>query len=243
MLEALLPAAVMCAEALGARHEVLFAAEEAAMTRAVAKRRREFTTARACARQALAELGIAREPMVPGERGAPPWPSGVVGSMTHCQFGAVHQGLPQLEDYAAAAVALSENVHTLGIDAEPHEALPAEVLPLVSSAVERDRLLSLGRSWPGTHWDRIAFSAKEAVYKAWFPVTGSWLGFEDVDLSLSPYESWQEAGGRETDIAAGSFEARFLVPGPVIAGQRLASFTGRWQVRSGLVTTVLTVPA
>jgi len=29
---------------------------------------------------------------------------------------------------------------------------------------------------PGPSWDRLLFSAKESVYKAWFPLTGRWLG-------------------------------------------------------------------
>ena len=32
------------------------------------------------------------------------------------------------------------------------------------------------------HWDRILFCAKEATYKAWFPLTRRWLGFEDAHI-------------------------------------------------------------
>ena len=35
-------------------------------------------------------------------------------------------------------------------------------------------------------WDRLLFSAKEAVYKAWFPLAGRWLGFEDADRRRRP---------------------------------------------------------
>ena len=34
----------------------------------------------------------------------------------------------------------------------------------------------------GLHWDRILFCAKEATYKAWFPLTKRWLGFEDAHI-------------------------------------------------------------
>ena len=34
----------------------------------------------------------------------------------------------------------------------------------------------------GLHWDRILFCAKEATYKAWFPLTHRWLGFEDAHI-------------------------------------------------------------
>ena len=70
-----MPPAVAVAESFGdisgAR---LFPEEEAVVARAVDKRRREFTTARACARTALAGLGLPAAPIGRGERGAPGWP-------------------------------------------------------------------------------------------------------------------------------------------------------------------------
>ncbi|NDZ87966.1 4'-phosphopantetheinyl transferase, partial [Streptomyces sp. SID10115] len=63
---------------------VLFPAEEAVVANAVDKRRKEFTTVRHCARTALARIGVPAAPILPGHRGAPGWPDGVVGSMTHC---------------------------------------------------------------------------------------------------------------------------------------------------------------
>ncbi|WP_423832395.1 hypothetical protein [Streptomyces manipurensis] len=78
-----------------------------------ARRRAQFATARACARRALAGLG--REPvaLLPGPGGAPQWPSGVVGSITHC------------EGYRAAVAAPAGVVAALGIDAEPAGAVAA----------------------------------------------------------------------------------------------------------------------
>ena len=85
VLAALPPAGIAAVEAfdddIPAR---LFPEEEALVARSVDKRRREFTTARRCAREALARLGVPPAPILPGERGAPRWPAGVVGSMTHC---------------------------------------------------------------------------------------------------------------------------------------------------------------
>ena len=34
-------------------------------------------------------------------------------------------------------------------------------------------------SQPNISWDRLTFSAKESVYKAWFPTYGKWLDFTD----------------------------------------------------------------
>ena len=65
----------------------------------------------------------------------------------------------------------------LGIDAEPDAPLPPEVLDSIALVSERNRVHRMTRSHPGTHWDRLLFSAKETVYKGWFPMTGERLGF------------------------------------------------------------------
>ena len=102
------------------------------------------------------------------------WPDGVVGAITHCA------------GFRAAAVAWRAQVRTVGLDAEPHTALPDGVLEAVSDAGERALLERLAREQPEVRWDKILFSAKESVYKAWFPLTGRWLGFEDAELDARP---------------------------------------------------------
>jgi 4'-phosphopantetheinyl transferase EntD len=47
---------------------------------------------------------------------------------------------------------------------------PAPILP-----GERAMLRDLAATAPGPCWDRLLFSAKESVYKAWFPPAGRWL--------------------------------------------------------------------
>jgi 4'-phosphopantetheinyl transferase EntD len=190
---------------------VLFPGEEAFLARAVDKRRREFTTGRACARAALARLGIPPVPVLPGERGAPQWPAGVVGSITHC------------DGYRAAAVAWAHDVTALGLDAEPNEPLPAGVLKVVALPAEQARLTALAQTASGVCWDRLLFCAKEAVYKAWYPLTGRWLGFEQADVTIDP--------------GTGGFNAQLLVDGPP------AGFAGRWLARGGLILTTVTLMA
>ena len=132
MIAEILPAAVAVAERWDDPPEaVLFPAEEAVIANAVDKRRREFTTVRHCARLAMAELGLPPVPIVPGERRAPNWPDGVVGSMTHCA------------GYRAAAVARRTEVLSLGIDAEPHGPLPDGVERAVTLPEEREHLRRL----------------------------------------------------------------------------------------------------
>ncbi|AOS63558.1 4'-phosphopantetheinyl transferase family protein [Actinoalloteichus hymeniacidonis] len=216
MIKQILPSEVVAVDVREDPPEAtLFPEEEALVAAAVEKRRREFRTVRHCARLALAELDVPPSPLLRGERGAPIWPAGIVGSMTHCA------------GYRAAAVGRSEVVSTIGIDAEPHDRLPDGVLDAVSLPAERVRHAALAGADATVHWDRILFSAKESVYKAWFPLTGRWLGFEDADITI--------------DAEAGAFQARLLVPGDTAEGLYLTGFAGRWLVQDGVVTTAIAV--
>ena len=194
---------------------VLFPEEEAVIARAVPKRRQEFTTARHCARTALASLGAAPAPILPGEMGAPTWPRGYVGTMTHCA------------GYRAAAIARTDRVASLGLDAEPHQPLPAGVLPLVTLPDERSWLTEYAGRRPDLHWDRLLFCTKEAVYKGWFPLAQRWLGFQDALVTIDP---------------DGTFEARLLVDGPTLLGAGpLQTIAGTWLVSDGLIVTATLV--
>ncbi|MFB6436280.1 4'-phosphopantetheinyl transferase [Streptomyces sp. NPDC056411] len=218
MIGALLPGTVSVAETFGAPPAgVLLPEEERVVARAVEKRKREFAAGRWCARRALAGLGWPPVPILPGPRGEPRWPSGTVGALTHC------------EGYAAAAVAPRQEVLAVGADAEPARPLPDGILDAVSLPDERAHLPRDRPGAPPLPWDTLLFSAKEAVYKAWFPMTGRTLGFEDAFLTFDP--------------AGGTFTARLLVPGWQLADRLLTGFEGRWAVRSGLVVTAVAVPA
>jgi len=192
----------------------LFPEEEAVIAQAVEKRRREFTSVRVCARRAMAGLGFGPLPLIPGERGAPGWPAGVVGSMTHC------------DGYRAAAVAWDKSVASLGIDAEPAQPLPAGVAGVVTVEPERGHLAALAAAHPAVPWDRLLFSAKESVYKTWFPLMRIWLDFHEARITFR---------------VDGTFTARLLVPGPTVDGQTLDTFNGRWLVRNGLAVTAIAV--
>ncbi len=213
MIEEILPASVASAEARSDADEAtLFPAERLLVQRAVTKRRREFATGRACAREALATLGLEPCPIPRGERGQPLWPDGVVGSITHC------------DGYRAAALAPASAALSLGIDAEPHEPLPDGVLETICAQEERAGIARLQRAAPQVHWDRLLFCAKEAVYKTWFPLTHTWLGFEDASVELN--------------AAAATFRATLLVEPPAHA-QQLRALHGRWLVRDALVLTAI----
>lgn len=209
-LATLLPAPFACVETREDRGEDdLFPEEAAAVARAVPKRRREFATVRWCARTALADLGVAPAPILPGTRGAPGWPAGVVGSMTHC------------DGYRAAVVARRGEITGVGVDAEPAAALPDGILGAVSLPEEAAMVARLSARQPGTHWDRLLFSAKESVYKAWFPEARVFLEFHEARLEFDP--------------DAGTFHASLLIDGP------FREMTGRWVQTGGLVLTAIVV--
>lgn len=213
MIGTLLPAAVVTVEAGDADWTApLPPEEEALVARAIEKRRREFTAGRTCARRALERLGYEAVPVLAGPRREPLWPPGVVGAITHCR------------GYCAAAVARREDVRCLGIDAEVRGPLPAGVAELVCT--ERER--GWAAAQPDDHWGTLVFSAKESVYKAWYPVTERWLGYLDADLTFDPERA--------------CFDARVL-PQEAADAFPWNPLRGRFAVGPGHVFTAVAVPA
>jgi 4'-phosphopantetheinyl transferase EntD len=217
VLERILPASATVSATREDLDIELYPEEEAVVGRAVAKRRREFVTARACARQALAGLGRPAQAIPSGEKGQPLWPAGIVGSITHC------------EGYRACAVARASDLATIGVDVEPNLPLPDGLLGDIALPEERVLLGELVRQAPRTHWDRLLFSIKESIYKAWFPLAERWLGFEDAAVAI--------------DLRRGDFSAHLLVPGPVLDGVELRGFRGRWLVEDGFVLAAIALSA
>ncbi|MFJ4778920.1 4'-phosphopantetheinyl transferase [Streptomyces sp. NPDC088762] len=216
MIETILPRVAVSAEAFGDPPEAtLYPGEEAIVARAVASRRREYTTARHCARLALRDLGHAPVAIPTGEKGEPVWPPGVVGALTHCS------------GYRAAALAPAARITALGIDAEPHVPLPDGVLEAVARPEELSHLGALRRCAPEVHWDRLLFSAKESVYKAWFPLARRRLDFTDATLLF--------------DCASRTFRATLHQQGPTVHDRPLTSMTGQWLVTKGLITTSVAI--
>ena len=212
----ILPPPLRAAETFADIAAPLFAAEETALAGAGRQRRAEFATGRACARAALAGLGVPAVPIVPGACGEPRWPAGTTGSITHCA------------GYRACAVGPAEAAAAVGIDAEPNLPLPGGLLAAVASRAERGWLADRMTAAPWVCWDRLVFSAKESVYKAWFSLTGRRLRFEDAVIVADP--------------ADGRLIARLMVPGPP-GGRQLTRLHGRWLAAGGLVLTTIVIPA
>jgi 4'-phosphopantetheinyl transferase EntD len=191
--------------------------EEAFIARAVERRRAQFAAVRYCARQCLAQFGFHDPAVLPDEHGAPQRPAGVKGSMTHVDI------------YCAAALTNDPGVASVGMDAERHRPLPNGVLDHVSSPAER-RLLEGAATAGGLPVDlgTVLFSAKEAVYKAWYPLMRRWLGFHDVHVELDP--------------KALAFQAALLKEPVLVAGSAVMALQGRFTYDSEVVITAIVVP-
>lgn len=138
----------------------------ASLAAAVPSRRAEFVAGRICARGALLALGAASTKVARGSDGAPEWPAGFVGSISHTA------------EYAFAAAAQVSHARGLGLDVERisrFETTP-RITRIVSTPAERERFDF------STETLAIVFSAKEAVYKCLYPLLRTFLEFDSVEL-------------------------------------------------------------
>lgn len=185
------------------------AAEAVLVADAVYVRRREFAAGRSCARRALAGLGVLGYAVLAGPRREPVWPRGVVGSITHCA------------GYCAAVVAPDNKLAAVGIDAAVNSQLPEEVLAL--TCIEHE--LESAGSLPNADTATLVFSAKESVFKAWYPLTGRWLDHLDARIWL--------------DLSARRFTVELLDSAP--RAQLPGTLEGRFHVSASHVLTAVVV--
>src|SRR5260370_33438600 len=167
-LAALVPAGVLIGHrriAVGDEHALLQAEATPFATGAV-KARRQSGAARIVARRLLGALGEPDAALRRSASGAPVWPFGIVGSIAHD------------DEVAVATVVRSGYFRSLGIDVEPADALPRELVPIVATAAERDRYGTAVLE------SRLLFCVKEAGFKAVYPLFGLFLGLHDVVIEL-----------------------------------------------------------
>lgn len=216
MIERILPSHVAVSEAFrDPPGTVLFPEERRLIEKSVDSRKNEFTTARHCAREALDKLGLPPRPILPDHHGAPQWPEGLVGSITHCA------------GYRAVALARSTDVMLLGIDAEPNLPLPEGILESIALPEEQRRVRRMSRLAPEVHWDRLLFGMKECVYKSWYPYTGQRLEFEDADIAF--------------DAGVTTFTAQLRLPHHPPRRPPTDRLEGRWLAHGGLLITAISL--
>lgn len=156
-------------------------------------RRAEFVAARDCARRALVAVdGPSGATILSGDGGEPIWPSGFVGSLSHC---------PSL---AGAVVARAEDHIAVGIDIERDDAA-AQIAPGVMSRSEAEHLRRLG----ALHWRARLFQAKEAVVKCAVALELPLGDPREVEVRIDPlsarFRGYLADGGADDFAFAGWF--------------------------------------
>ena len=160
--------------------QYLLPAENATIATRDPRARAASGAGRRVAHELLRRLGCT-DPAVPrGQLGNPNWPAGIVGSIAHD------------DELAVAVVARSDAMRSVGVDIEPALPLPRELEAIV--ATPRDRQHGLDAAMGS----RALFAAKEAVYKASFPLDGRVLGFEDIAVDFASGEAVTSSGRRLT---------------------------------------------
>lgn len=146
--------------------QALLPSEAASLGSAVSKVRCQSGAARIIARALLAKRGFLQVQIPRSQTGPPIWPQGIVGSLAH------H------DTVAAAAIAGNEFVGSLGIDIEPHEPLPSDLIDIITTKNEKKRYSESFLQ------ERYIFVLKEAVYKAYFPIFKTFIDFHDIEIDI-----------------------------------------------------------
>ena len=149
-------------------------------------RRLQFRMGRLAAHRALQQLGLDGDlPVRRGSHGEPLWPPGTVGSIANTK------------GMAIAAAARIEDARSLGIDIESlSRPLRTDIAGFICTDTEREALGDDETSL------RRIFCAKEALYKALFPLCGHYIGFKDIELQWSATDQQWSVRPRATVAAA-----------------------------------------
>ena len=216
-LAVLFPAGAICAVLTGSGNPNDLLPEEAQyVQKAVASRREEFAAGRACAAQALSEIGVEDFPLRVGSDRRPVWPAGIIGSITHT------------EGFCAAVVARQRDYRAIGIDTEVSARVKPELWPRICGP-EMGYLEGMSKSWRPVAATLI-FCIKEAFYKCQYNLTGEYLGFDAARVEI------QEGLSQKGEFAIFASNATVV--------SRLASvpLTGRYLFHEPFVTAGLAIP-
>ncbi|MFG2480016.1 4'-phosphopantetheinyl transferase superfamily protein [Streptomyces fagopyri] len=115
-----------------------------------------------------------------------------------------------------------------GIDAEPNDPFPEGVWEIVSAPLEQVWIGASSAERPEVSRGKLLFSAKESIFKTWYPVAGHELGFEQVEVTVKPEE--------------GTFTFRLSLGPDDPDSRRLSESTGRWTVPDEVLVSALAAP-
>jgi 4'-phosphopantetheinyl transferase EntD len=133
-------------------------------------RRREFVAGRLIARMLSDQLGLPPAPVRRADDRSPVWPADRVGSLSHC------------DTLCAAAIGTSHAIRSVGIDIETVGRVEPKLWPTLFTEREADYFTSLTPEKVVME-TTLFFSAKESFYKCQYPLTQSWVGFQDDEVT------------------------------------------------------------
>lgn len=192
------------------------------LTDAAATRRSDFLMGRLAAVEALRRLGVDGS-VGRSSDGAPVWPEGVAGSLTH------HSGV--------AAAVVGRDIAGLGIDICPRldgDRLRAVVRQCLTET-ERER-------WAGEEAATVAFAAKESIYKAAYPRARRFIGFAEavvvaIDAGRSTVDKCHPVDVSDHRAQAGTWTAQ--VSGPLAEEIGVDAVSGSYAWDGSLLYAVL----
>lgn len=156
------------------------------------KRSREFHCGRILARNALLEIGCSPMPILSRKERDPVWPEGFIGSITHSG------------EIVVAVSASSNFCRGIGIDVEENDPLDRTLVDMICRREEQN---VAGLATLGIDHAKLRFVAKEAFYKAVFPLQRRFIDFQEVRIILDissmsffvetffPNEKWCRSSG------------------------------------------------
>jgi len=180
--------------------------QEAALTQGMGRKRlQDFVSGRHSAHLAQTLLGLPASPVL-SEGRSPVWSGGLSGSISHSQ------------EWALAGV--SSCYRSIGVDVEVCARVTAKLYETVFRPEEIHALANLPADAAG-----VLFSAKEAGYKAIYPLAGAFVGFQEAAIDLD----WKRQ----------QFRIRYLGDNP--KNKTLESGIGYWRLAQNHVITVFLI--
>ena len=136
-------------------------------------RKEHYRSGRICAGEVLSKLGTIGQPVLSDPQTREPlWPEGISGAITHSG------------NWAAAAAGKTSEVLGIGIDLEDLERqVDSRISRHVCLPEEQKWLQECGEDFLEQNL-KIIFSAKESIFKAFFPYTRTYLHFHDARILM-----------------------------------------------------------
>lgn len=150
-----------------------FPEESLPLARATPARIAEFATGRLLVGSLLRSLGAPDAPVLVGPDRAPIWPAGFTACIAHA------------DDLCIGAAARGRDARGIGLDLEPATPLDLQIAATVCTDADRSASAPFWKS-DADLLSLSVFVAKEAVFKALFPITGARLEFADVVAQTDP---------------------------------------------------------